>query len=468
MNNVVGELCLPQEDPGGKQHPLNRSREQGREAFEGEGMSSTSFTDQQFMSLQSFYRTVSGRNISEEHKEFLDKCLRQPPRNFCITGFSPHTVVKIIISRLLVGTFYKQSCFVWDVELDRKSSELSFIHIICKPSTLNEDQQQEDPPFHLVENVVPNCQLHNLNNIDSNCLREKWQLLFQERRNNKSAIAGVFKGDCLIQTFHAEKPRFLKGENTLHYEELLIGEIDPYLENMAQEPHNGAPEGGRMEIFFYIRISPCFKRETETIVPCFFLLLENANLWQKKYNCHTYVGFTDYFGPLSSCLLDKIPKSEFLRINSVFHPYAEKSENDRIKLNWEKIKKRIYFMKKEKKFQKIRNWNTDFKKCLKNLQKLAKSKSKLNQHLIDGTEIITSSGFDSTVKNEIQKVLCTIWEEAIKNKKLELIKEEFTADYNKKIVEYFLKFQNFSSRDDSLQFYLIEKQHLTINMLQSD
>ncbi|XP_051810210.1 uncharacterized protein LOC127535703 [Acanthochromis polyacanthus] len=284
MNNVVGELCLPQEDPGGKQHPLNGSRERGREAPEEEDMSSTSSTDQQFMSPQSFYRTFSGslRNISEEQKEFLYTHLRKLPRNFFITGFRPHTEVKIIIRRLLVGTFYKQSCSVWDVELDRKSAELGFIHIICKPNTLNEDQKQEEPPFHLEENVVSICQLHNLHNIDSNCLREKWQLLLQERRENRGAVAGVFKGDCLIQTFHAEKPHFIKGENTIHYEELLIREMDPYLDKMSQEPHSGAPEGGRVEIFFYIRISPCCKRETETIVPCFFLLLENADRWQKN------------------------------------------------------------------------------------------------------------------------------------------------------------------------------------------
>ncbi|XP_051810205.1 uncharacterized protein LOC127535702 isoform X6 [Acanthochromis polyacanthus] len=438
-------------------------------------MSSTSFTDQQFMSPQSFYRTFSGslRNISEEQKEFLYTHLRKLPRNFFITGFSPHTEVKVINRRLLVGTFYKHICFVWDVELDRKSAELGFIHIICKPNIQNEDQQQEDPPFHLVENIVSNCQLHNLHNIDSNCLREKWQLLLKKRKKNRGAVAGIFKGNCLICTFHAEKPSFIKGENTIHYEELLIREIDLYLEKISQELHNGAPEGGRVEILINIPMSPCCKREkkkgteNETIVPCLFQLVENTDQWGKKYNCCTYVGFTDYFGPLSSHFLDQIPKSEILRINSVFHPYTEKSENDRIKLSWEKIKNKIDDMKRKKKFQKIQNLNTDFQKCLNNLQKLAKSELKLNQHLLDGKKIITFSGFDSTVKDEIHDALCTIWEAVIENKRLELIKEKFKADYNKKFVESFLKHQNFSSRG-CIKFCLIEKQHLPTNMLQSD
>ncbi|XP_023133367.2 uncharacterized protein LOC111573438 [Amphiprion ocellaris] len=470
MNNVVGELCLLQDDPGGKQHQLNKSRQQGREVLEGEDMSSTSFTDQQFMSLQSFNRTFSGSliNISKEHKELLYECPRKPPGNFYSTGFS-HT--KVINSRLLVGTFYKQICLVLDVKLDRKSAELGFTHFICKPNTLKEDQQQEDPIFHLVENVVPNYQLHNLNDID--CNSKEWQLLLQKRKEYsqlqgrkeiRGAIACLFIDGDLCKCFYVAMPLYKKKtkQNNIHYEELLIGQIGAYLK-ISQESHNGAPKGGGKKILIYIPKSPCFKREKETIKPCFFLLLENAALWKKKYNYHTHVGFTHYFGPLSSRILDKIPKLEILRTNSVFHAYTEKSDNDRTKLNWEEIKKKIYAMNKEKMFQEI----TDFKKCLENLCNLAKSELTLNQHLKCVREI-KSSGFDSAVKDSICKTLCTIWEEAVENKRLELIKEKFKADYNEKFVTSFLKHQNFSSGDDFLQFVLIEKQHLSTNMLQSD
>ncbi|XP_051810202.1 uncharacterized protein LOC127535702 isoform X4 [Acanthochromis polyacanthus] len=451
---------------------LNGNRERGQK---GEDMSSTSFTDQQFMSPQSFYRTFSGslRNISEEQKEFLYTHLRKLPRNFFITGFSPHTEVKVINRRLLVGTFYKHICFVWDVELDRKSAELGFIHIICKPNIQNEDQQQEEPPFHLEENVVPICQLHNLHNIDSNCLREKWLLLLKKRKKNRGAIAGVFKGDCLIQTFHAEKPRFIKGENTIHYEELLIREMDPYLEKISQELHNGAPEGGRVEILIYIPMSPCCKREkkkgteNKTIVPCVFLLNKSADRWHKKYRCCTYVGFTEYFGPLSSHFFDKILKSQIWTSNSVFGSYTEKSENVCVKLDLKNFQNKISKWPQKQKLQNIQNLSVYIRNCLNNLGNSAQSKRTLNQHLIHGKEIITSSEFDPTVKDLIHKGWCKIWEEVIENKRFELIKEKFKADYNKKFVESFLKHQNYSSRG-CIKFCLIEKQHLPTNMPQSD
>ncbi|XP_044062065.1 uncharacterized protein LOC122880727 [Siniperca chuatsi] len=148
--------------------------------------------------------------------------------------------------------------------------------------------------FNRVIKLVSNVE--NELNIDAVCAGRHMKSLQECSNEKQCASAVVFLKDGKCEIFAEVYPHYRnkKSKNsdspstevTKHSEEILIGQIDEYLQS------NGIHV---QSILFYTLNSPCLKREKHTD-PCMFKLVEMAHQWQSKFGFSTVVAFTKFWG----------------------------------------------------------------------------------------------------------------------------------------------------------------------------
>ncbi|XP_044062061.1 uncharacterized protein LOC122880724 [Siniperca chuatsi] len=268
----------------------------------------------------------------------------------------------------------------------------------------------------------------------------------QECSNEKQcASAVVFLKDGKCEIFAEVYPHYRnkKSKNsdspstevTKHSEEILIGQIDEYLQS------NGIHV---QSILFYTLNSPCLKREKHTD-PCMFKLVEMAHQWQSKFGFSTVVAFTKFWGLSGPNFFKDLTYSDISSPSSDFYPYIETCKTIPFKLNSKdfrnNVKKRsIYNTIPYVEVSDKRKLDNDIKSALRDLVKLAESSFGLRkEHLERGEEKISSFTFDPLVQDKSFEFLTKNWNEMVTNCSMSPIREKITTDFNIAVVFLFLK-----------------------------
>lgn len=220
---------------------------------------------------------------------------------------------------------------------------------------------------------------------------------------------------------------------TLHCEEILLAQIDEFLQNNLDLVER---------IFIYSYNSPCLKREKHNnidICPCMFLLLEKADEWQRKYGCVTEVAFTKFWGLRGPNVFKDLTYSNISSPCSPFYPYIEKCKKIPFKLDSKQFKNKFGELYKTISFVKDKEkLNKQIATSKEELVKLAETSKTRQEHLDHGHKIIESLQFDSQIN--ICEILHKNWNEMVDNCPLPpSIIDEITTDFNINVVKRFLK-----------------------------
>nr|XP_019964572.1 PREDICTED: uncharacterized protein LOC109643759 [Paralichthys olivaceus] len=257
----------------------------------------------------------------------------------------------------------------------------------------------------------------------------------KEKKNHQHLFCSIF-GEGYKETFFVPKPHYPEknsSESTIHTEEILIKQIDEYLEQKFQSK---IPKGGN--IVMYSSNSPCMKREKDIKDPCMFQLLVKAKQWYSRFKIPTTLLFTEFWGPIVSInlidydILHKFTKNckfpiqltrnqlweRLKEINEKqFHSMVPDKDKNILSVNIKGLKTALMKLAEEKE-------SFSFKKHL------IKAKKELPKHLRIQSQ---------PARREIKETFLSVWSKMLESCSEKHNRAEITKKCNSAIVKNFLQ-----------------------------